>query len=454
MKQICFLLSLFMILLSACTGKRGIDSMNTAVHDTILVESIFPYQDQHCHGSSIAELPDGNLLAAWFQGSGERTAEDVAIMGARFNRKTGRWSSPFILADVEGFPDINPVLFIDGRSRLWLVWYTVLAYQWESSLIKYRISDNYLQQDKPPVWTWQDVLHVKADGSTPEGIGKNDPFVITLQRKYNDYYNSLASKGQIKAEGAGSITLEMWNAAVARYFDIAKGSTFMRDGTEVNEAGERIRTQLGYPLMRRIGWQTRNKPLITGSRILLPLYSDGFDFSMIAISQNNGESWSFSEPIVGAGSIQPALLTCNDSSIKAYMRDNGPSPKRLMKSTSYDQGRTWSVVEDTEIPNPGSAADMAELKSGSWVIVSNDLDEGRHRLTVMLSKDEGKTWPYRKTIINGMPGSQTRAHYPAIIQTTDGLVHVTFTNQIPAGGGKSNVKNIAHAVFSEKWLTD
>ena len=42
---------------------------------------IFPLVNQHVHGSTIVELPNGDLLAAWFQGSGERWADDVAIMG-------------------------------------------------------------------------------------------------------------------------------------------------------------------------------------------------------------------------------------------------------------------------------------------------------------------------------------------------------------------------------------
>jgi hypothetical protein len=44
---------------------------------------IFPYQSEHVHGSTIVELPNGDLLSAWFQGSGERWADDVKIMGSR-----------------------------------------------------------------------------------------------------------------------------------------------------------------------------------------------------------------------------------------------------------------------------------------------------------------------------------------------------------------------------------
>lgn len=66
--------------------------------------------------------------------------------------------------------------------------------------------------------------------------------------------------------------------------------------------------------------------------------------------------------------------------------------------------------------------------------------------------DEGKTWPFRKTLVNGEPGSEVRGHYPAIIQGSDGTIHVSFTNQVPGPDGKTAVKNITHAVFTEKWL--
>ena len=78
-------------------------------------EYVLPFQDEHVHGSTLTELANGDLLAAWFQGSGERWADDVRIMGARRTPGDRGWSEPFVLADVDGFPDINPVLFVDAR---------------------------------------------------------------------------------------------------------------------------------------------------------------------------------------------------------------------------------------------------------------------------------------------------------------------------------------------------
>lgn len=443
----------FLIILTGCPlNQKGSKNQVSAQADSLTIENIFPLQSQHCHGSSIVELPDKDLIVAWFQGSGERTADDVAIKGARYNHKTNQWGEPFILADVPDFPDINPVLFIDGKSRLWLVWYTVLAYQWESSILKYRISDNYMQTSGAPEWKWQDMIHVKPDGSTPDGIGKNDQFVKTLNRKFDEYYQTLVTAGNTNKDGNGAFAEERLERVRNHYLDIAKGITFMANGTDIDDKGEKIKTRLGFPLMRRIGWQTRNKPLITGNRMLLPLYSDGFSFSLIAITDNWGATWQFSELIIGAGGIQPTLALCKDSSIVTFMRDNGPPPKRLMKSISKDHGKTWSTVEDSEIPNPGTAADVVVLKSGNWAIVLNDIEQGRHRLSVWLSKDEGKTWPYRKILVNGTPGSEVRGHYPAIIQGSDERIHISYTNQIAGPEGQPAIKNIAHASFSETWL--
>lgn len=446
------LLSLYGVM-TGCSGKMKETGKNSfAQMDSMSIESIFPYQTKHCHGSTITELPNKDLLVAWFQGSGERTADDVAILGSRYNHKTHIWSEPFVMADVPGFPDINPVLFIDNKSRLWLVWYTVLAYQWESSFLKYRISENYMQESGAPEWNWQDMIHVKADGNCPDGIGKDDQFVRTLNRKYDDYHQNLVSEGYIKKDGNGSITEELWNKARTHYMDIAKGLNMVRSGTDINEKGEKIKTPLGFPLMRRLGWQTRNKPLLAQNRILLPLYSDGLDLCLIAITDDLGLTWQFSEPIIGGGAVQPTLALCRDNSIVSYMRDNGPAPKRLMKSISKDFGITWSTVGDSDIPNPGTAADIVVLKSGNWIIVHNDIEDGRYRLSVWLSEDEGKTWPHRKTLINGTPGSEVKGHYPAIIQASDGRIHVSFTNQIDGPESQPAVKNIAHAGFSEKWL--
>src|SRR5690349_7329655 len=81
-------------------------------------ELIFPLETWHNHASCIVETPNGDLLVCWFHGSGERTADDVKIEGARLKKGAREWGKRFTLADTPDFPDGNPCLFIDPQKRL------------------------------------------------------------------------------------------------------------------------------------------------------------------------------------------------------------------------------------------------------------------------------------------------------------------------------------------------
>ena len=71
-------------------------------------ELIFPLEKWHNHSSSVVELPNGDLLVCWFHGSGERTADDVLIRGARWNHSTGKWSAPVHDGRHAGIPGNQP----------------------------------------------------------------------------------------------------------------------------------------------------------------------------------------------------------------------------------------------------------------------------------------------------------------------------------------------------------
>ncbi len=353
---------------------------------------IFPLVKQHVHGSTVVELPNGDILAAWFQGSGERWADDVAIMGARLKAGKQKWSKPFVMADVPEFPDINPILFLDPRGRLWLMWYTVIANQWETSLPKYRISEDYMRQAGAPKWSWQEVLHVKPGDSSERGIQPGDRFVKSIERQIEEYAKYLSENANLSEQVKRKI-LERRKAWGANILAKARGENMMRRGQLRDASGGYSQKQLGYAYFRRVGWQTKNKAVIVNkNRLIIPFYSDGFDFSLMAITDDCGKSWRFSEPLVGPGNIQPSIAIKADGTLVTYMRDNGPPPQRLHMSTSKDAGMTWSTVKDSELPNPGSGADLVTLRNGHWVIAYNDTEDGRHSLAVSITTNEGKTW--------------------------------------------------------------
>lgn len=413
---------------------------------------IFPYQQLHVHGPTIVELPSGDLLSAWFEGSGERWADDVAIMGARLKKGEIDWSEPFLMADVPGFPDINPMLFMDTRGKLWLMWYTVLANQWESSLPKYRISSNF-EGDGAPIWEWQEVLHIKPGDKTEQGIQEGDRFVEAINAQLNEYETYLKKEIYPNNPGMEERFASRWPGLRNRIDSLARGKNQTRKG-QIQIDGKIVAAQLGYPISRRLGWQTKNKPFILNEkRLIVPFYSDGLSCALFAITDDWGKNWQFSNPVIGGGGIQATIAIKKNGTLVAYMRDNGPAPKRIQYTESKDDGLTWSIPRDTELLNSGAGFDMVSLKNGNWILVFNNLEEGRYNLTVALSNDEGKTWKWQKNLENDLHGKEaTSFHYPAVIEGKDGRIHTVYSYH--RKDAKPEKKTVKWMSFDMDWLQD
>lgn len=381
-------------------------------------ELIFPPDHLHNHASCLVEVPDGDLFAVWYSGSGERDADDVRIMGSWFH--DGTWCPPFEVANTYGFPDCNPCVFVDPRAHLWLFWPTILDNRWESALLKYKVSSDYADRAGPPVWHTEKVLHLKPGEEFHRVVDQQ------LERRWLD-----------EAEHAGPEEAE----AIRGHLDV-------------------LRARAADKLQCRLGWMPRAHPVLVGqSRIVLPLYSDAFDFSIMAITDDWGQHWRTSAPLVSAGCIQPALAQRRDGTLVAYMRDNGPHPKRIMVAESSDGGETWSDVQDADLPNPGSGVDVVVLREGLWALVYNDCEDGRYTLAVSLSDDEGRTWQWTRHLERDEPGSGAGSYsYPSIIQTRNGDIHVTYSHSAPTSQvridaeGRPLRETIKHVRFSVDWV--
>ena len=109
----------------------------------------------------------------------------------------------------------------------------------------------------------------------------------------------------------------------------------------------------------------------------------------------------------------------------------------LVRAESRDGGRTWSKGKETQFPNPNAATDFIKLANGHLMLVYNDSMNDRTPLTVAISTDNDKTYPYRRNILTG----RGPYAYPSAIQTRDGKIHVIFTSH--------SRTVINHAVFEE-----
>lgn len=186
-------------------------------------ELIFPLEHWHNHGSCIVEAPNGALIVCWFHGSGERTADDVKIEGARLRKGAKTWSPRFTMADTPGLEFGTAV-------------------------------SNF-------------TSHAEA----------------TLDK---------SARGAERGQRA-----EAWLAS--------------------------LRTQAADKLTRRLGWFTRAHPFVLEDRrLIVPLYSDGFSFSLMNISDDEGKSWKWKNylelaPEDGGRFHYPSILQAKDGTLHA-----------------------------------------------------------------------------------------------------------------------------------------
>ena len=360
---------------------------------------IFPPRPDHNHAASIVECPNGDLLASWYRGHGERDADDVAVYGSRLRKGDSHWSEPFVMADTPGFPDCNTAMFVDSANRLWLFWPTIIANTWESCITNYRVSKNFTA-DGPPVWDWQATILLKPQD---------------FERTVLD-----ALDARLKSTTQPALNADAAKARIDRYRKLAADK-----------------------LLSRLGWQPRCKPTVLPSgRILLPLYSDTYSAGLMAISDDAGKTWFASKPLVGFGNIQPTVLRRNDGTLVAYMRENGPL-HRIRVSESKDDGITWGPVGATDLPNPGAGIDAVRLDDVRWLLVYNDTTRVRNSLAVSLSDDEGRTWKWTRHLEKHDTGSY---HYPAVIQSKDHQIHIVYSHFASEG------QTIKHASVPASWV--
>lgn len=362
-------------------------------------ELIFPINAQHNHAAGVVECPNGDLLVSWYRGDGERSSDDVAVFGARRRAGEEAWSEPFVMADTPGFPDCNTCMMIDRHGRLQLFWPLVIANSWESCITKQLTSTDYTS-DGSPKWEKESLVLLKPADFAPAANAELDKLVEKYKLLLTDDFRA----------------------------EIAEGRKKMAD-----------------KLFQRLGWQPRCKPTVLPSgRILLPLYSDTYSLSIMAVSDDDGKTWYASEPMLGFGAIQPAVVRRDNGELVAYMRDNGIE-NRIQSAVSKDDGLTWGPVTAMEFANPGSGLDVVRLANGHWALIYNDEREGRNRLAVSISDDEGKSWKWKRMLEDKPEGS---FDYPAIIQGKDDTIHAVYSYD---GDGGETMKHVA---FNEAWVQE
>ncbi len=185
----------------------------------------------------------------------------------------------------------------------------------------------------------------------------------------------------------------------------------------------------------------KNKPELINGRLICPSSTESKWWTFhVEIYDLKTKQWKYVGPIPADSAIltddgkmhtikciQPSILKLKDGRLKVLMRTHNG---KLATSYSSDNGDTWTNVTLTDIPNNQSGTDAVTLKDGRHALVYNNFETEvgtkkgpRTPLCIAISDDGEHFKPY--VTLEDSPVDQYS--YPAIIQGSDGNLHVTYT---------------------------
>ncbi|PKN37139.1 MAG: hypothetical protein CVU62_11065 [Deltaproteobacteria bacterium HGW-Deltaproteobacteria-2] len=171
--------------------------------------------------------------------------------------------------------------------------------------------------------------------------------------------------------------------------------------------------------------------------LLLPAYDELTSASLYYTSVD-GTSWSKRSSVASnPGNTEPSFVQLSTGRLISVMRNEGQG--WLWVTASDDNGTSWSEPKDSGFLNPASATQIIRLANGHLVLIYNDSATIRRPLSIALSADEGRTWPYRKVLKDG---TDTYS-YPFAVQGPDGIIHILYS---------LNRDKIMHIAVNEAWI--
>lgn len=177
----------------------------------------------------------------------------------------------------------------------------------------------------------------------------------------------------------------------------------------------------------------KNKPvMLADGTLVCPCSTEDHGWRLhMEFTRDLGTTWSRTAPLNSdppKGAIQPSILFHPDGRWQLVARDHNKEGN-LWTAWSDDEGKTWTELTSTGLPNPSAGTDAVTLADGRQLLVYNhthgrgpDVGQSRSVLNVAVSKD-GVHWQ-AALVLERAKGEYS---YPAVIQTNDGLVHITYT---------------------------
>ena len=359
---------------------RNIIDLNTLTTDGKLyrnpingaIESLIPNEPYNsCHAADLLELPNGDMLAAWFAGSHEGYA-DISIVLSRLNAGESEWTVPVKVSDDPERSEQNPSLFLRSDNEIWLVYTAQLSRTPETR----------------PNFSLQCTAEIRVKKSFDNGYTWSE--TETLFSREGSF-----CRQKIQKLSDGRWIFGNW---ICFPDETRNGSNI----TVLQISDDEGKTWRAVDMPGSQGLVHANI-LEMGKGYLVALLRSRFaDFIYRSVSKDNGETWTVPEK---------TELPNNNSSISAIRLQSGVIAMIYNPiGFSYEKGKTlWpdqrcpvevAISEDDGVTwNYRRTIETGEGFTGRY----NDINNKRYEYPVMMQKADGTiaiayTWGGRKNI--------------------------------------------------------
>jgi predicted neuraminidase len=360
------------------------------------------------HAASLMMLPDGTLACVWFGGSMEGKS-DISVYMSRLEPGSTRWTDATQLSNDAERSEQNPILFPAPDGSLWLLHTAQLSGNQDTAIVRRRISrDNgrtwgpsETMNDVPPSTFIRQPIHVHTDGS----------WLLPS-------YTCHVLPGQ------------KWDGSL--------DESFVLRSTDQGKSWKK------HPVPDSVGCVHMSIVGAKNNRLLGFFRSRWADNIYATQSDDNGVTWT--KPV-------PTVLPNNNSSIQALRLADGRLAMIFNASSAANaterRESLYDELEDGAVPASGAEAEAAPVKparSAFW-------GAPRAPMTVALSEDDGRTWPWQRNLEVGdgycMTNDSARGlnreySYPSIRQSPDGALNCAYT---------VFRQHIRHARVTPDWVT-
>ena len=344
------------------------------------------------HAANLMPLPNGDLACVWFGGSQEGKS-DISIYFSRLPAGKSCWTPAVKLSDDDTRSEQNPILFPAPDGRLWLLYTAQKSGNQDTSIIRYRISE-----DNGQTWQPVGVLFDKA------GTFVRQPVVV----------------------------LDNGNWLVPVFYCRTRpGEKWVGDDdiSAVRISSDQGRSWREVDVPGSVGCVHMNIEKLSDGTLLALFRSRWADNIYASRSSDGGNTWSEPTPTGLPNNNSSIQFTClANGHLALVFNDISAAQATERRVSLYDE------IEDdeTESLKPAVTAEKmvkTDARTAFW-------GTPRAPMTLAISEDGGRTWPFKRNLEVGDGYCMTNNSelqlnreysYPSIKQTEDGVLHIAYT---------------------------